>query len=147
MKNFKLDNHSKINSGFLLPEGYFDAFSEKMSVHLAKEEQSKAENESTRIKVISMFQSRTVWYYAIAACLLLMLSIPIYRTFSSQTEELDVKTLENYLADHSTITEDEIISFLEKEDIDKIQIELNVDETALEETLNSNYNIEEYLID
>ena len=48
MKDFKLDNHPKINSGFKTPDHYFDDFSEKI-LHRLEEKESK---------VISIFYRR-----------------------------------------------------------------------------------------
>ena len=38
MKPFKLDNEPKITSGFTMPEGYFDSFTDKVLTQLNKEE-------------------------------------------------------------------------------------------------------------
>ena len=79
MKEFKLDYDAKITSGFKTPDGYFDTLSDKILAELPNEEP----------KVISLFSSRKTWYYAVAAILVLMLSIPLYTEYSTQTEEID----------------------------------------------------------
>jgi len=137
MNDFKLDNEPRISSGFTTPDGYFDSFSEKVLVQLPKQEP----------KVISIFSSKKTWYYAAAAALVLMLSIPLYTKYATNNEEVDDATLENYLAYHSTISEDEIVDLMNQEDLDKMKMELNVDDAAIEETLKSNSNLEEYIID
>lgn len=137
MKDFKLDNEPKITSGFTTPDGYFDSFSEKVLAQLQNEEP----------KVIPFYKTRKNWYYAVAAVIVLMLSIPIYTKFATNSEELDSTTLENYLASNSTISEDAIVDLLEQEDLDKIKLELNVDDKAIEDALKSNSNLEEYIID
>ena len=93
MKDFKLDNHPKINSGFKTPDHYFDDFSEKI-LHRLEEKESK---------VISIFSRRKNWLYACAAILVLALSLPSF--FQNQTNELDATALENYLAINSGISE------------------------------------------
>lgn len=137
MKEFKLDNEPKITSGFTIPDDYFDTFSEKVLAQIPKE----------KTKVISIFSSRKTWYYAAAAILILMLSVPIYTKYSIQQEEIDTTTLENYLAYQSNISEEEIVNLLQQEELDKMKLEFNVDDAALEEALNSNSNLEQYIID
>lgn len=136
MKNFKLENEPKITPGFTIPEGYFDSFSEKVVTQLPKQES----------KVISIFKTKKKWYFAVAAILILMLSIPIYTNLSTQQDEIDSVTLENYIAYHATITEDEIVNLLEQEDLERMKLELNIDDVYIEDILKSNTNLEEYLI-
>lgn len=136
MKNFKLENEPKITPGFTIPEGYFDSFSEKVVTQLPKQES----------KVISISKTKKIWYFAVAAILILMLSIPIYTNLSTQQDEIDSVTLENYIAYHTTITEDEIVNLLEQEDLERMKLELNIDDVDIEDILKSNTNLEEYLI-
>ena len=137
MKDFKLDNEPKIVSGFITPDGYFDTFSEKILAQLPKQEP----------KVISIFNSRKTWYFATAAILILMLSIPLYTKYSAQQEEIDSATLENYIAYQSNISEEEIVNLLQQEDLDKMKLEFNVDDAAIEDALKTNSNLEQYIID
>lgn len=137
MKDFKLDNEPKITSGFTTPDGYFDTFSEKVLAQLPEQER----------KVISIFSSKKTWYYAAVAILILMLSVPIYTKYSNQQEEIDSATLENYIAYQSNISEEEIVNLLQQEDLDKMKLEFNVDDAAIEDALNSNSNLEQYIID
>lgn len=137
MKDFKLDNEPKISSGFTTPSGYFDSFPEKVLAQISQEES----------KVISFFDSRRNWYFAAAAVVTLMLSIPVYNFYRLQSQEIDAATLENYIAYNSTISQEQIIDLLEQEDLDKIKLELNIDDAAIEDALQSNTNLEDYLID
>lgn len=137
MKEFKLDNEPRITSGFTTPDGFFDTFSEKVLAQLPEEEP----------KIISLFSSRKTWYYAVAAILVLMLSIPLYTRYSTYQEKIDSATLENYIAYQSSISEDQIVDLLEQEDLDKMKIELNVDDAIIEDVLKSNTNLEEYILD
>ena len=136
MKDFKLNNENKITSGFVIPDGYFDAFSDTILAQLPKEE----------LKVITVYNYGKNWYYAVAAVVVLMLSIPIYNNYKFQQEELDFVTLENYIACHSNISEDEIVKLLEQEELDKMKMELNAADQDIEDVLQSNLNLEEYLI-
>jgi len=137
MKNFKLGNEPKITSGFTTPDGYFDTFSEKVLAQLPKQE----------TKVISIFSSKKVWYFAAAAVLILMLSIPLFTKYSTQQEEIDSATLENYIAYQSNISEEEIVNLLEQDDLDKMKLDFNIDDATIEDALKSNSNLEQYLID
>ena len=137
MKNFKLGNEPKITSGFTTPDGYFDTFSEKVLAQLPKQE----------TKVISIFSSKKVWYFAAAAILILMLSIPLFTKYSTQQEEIDTATLENYIAYQSNISEEEIVNLLEQDDLDKMNLDFNIDGATIEDALKSNSNLEQYLID
>lgn len=138
MNDFKLDNKPKITSGFTMPEGYFDAFSEKVLAQLPSDD---------KVKVLSISESKTNWYYAVAAVVTLMITIPLYDRYAGNQEYLDSDTLANYIAYHSSISQDEIVDLLEQEDLDKMKMELNVDDQSIEEALKSNSNLEEYLID
>ncbi len=137
MKNFNLGNEPKITTGFTTPDGYFDTFSEKVLAQLPKQE----------TKVISIFSSKKVWYFAAAAVLILMLSIPLFNKYSSQQAEIDSATLENYIAYQSNISEEEIVNLLEQDDLDKMKLDFNIDDAAIEDALKSNSNLEQYLID
>lgn len=137
MKNFNLGNEPKITSGFTTPDGYFDTFSEKVLAQLPKQE----------TKEISIFSSKKVWYFAVAAILILMLSIPLFTKYSTQYEKIDTATLENYIAYQSNISEEEIINLLEQDDLDKMKLDFNIDDAAIEDALKSNSNLEQYLID
>ncbi|WP_291128555.1 hypothetical protein [Flavobacterium sp. UBA7682] len=137
MKPFKLDNEPKITSGFTTPEGYFDSFNAKILRQLPSE----------KPKVISIFSRKKTWYYTAAAVVVMMLSIPVFNTFKTSPEEIDAIALEDYLNNHTTISNDEIANFLDKEDLDKMKLELNLQDEAMEEILLNNADLEQYLID
>ncbi|WP_333601108.1 hypothetical protein [Flavobacterium sp.] len=137
MKAFKLDNEPKIASGFTTPDGYFDTFSAKLLTQLPKQEP----------KVISIFRVTKAWYYAAVAILILMLSVPLYNQFASHKEEVDSATLEEYLAYNSNLSEDEIVNLLDKEDLEKMKVEFNVQDKEIEDALDSNTNLEQYILD
>lgn len=134
MKEFRLDNEPKITSGFKTPEGYFDDLSEKINANLPNSEP----------KVISIFQKRKTWMYGIAAVLAISLSVIFYQQ-SQSAETLDAEFLENYIARNTTVSEYDLLELLEKEDIEKIQIDLDIQDDILEETMINN-NLEHYII-
>lgn len=133
MNDFKLDKEPKINTGFKTPDGYFDDFSQKLMQQLPPKEP----------EVISIFAKRKTWLYAAAAVLVIALTIPIIN--QNQTPELDEATLENYLAGNAGISEMELVDLLQEEDINKIKLDQNMDDKAIEDILVSNPNLEEYL--
>jgi len=137
MKEFKLDNERKITSGFISPEGYFDTLSDKITAQLPKQEQ----------KVISIFASKKTWYFTAAAVIILLLSVPLYNKYTMQQETVDATVLEDYLAYNSTITDEDIANLLDKEDLEKMKIDFNIQDRDIEEALDSNSNLEQYILD
>ena len=135
MKEFKLDNEPKITPGFTTPEGYFDAFSEKMMTQLPKETP----------KVISIYSYRKRWMFAAAAILVLALSVPIFNKLTTNTSELDQQTLEDYITYNSGISENDLVDLLEKEDIEKMNVDYNIQDQDVEDVLSQNSNIEQYI--
>ena len=135
MKPFKLDEQ-KIESGFKVPDGYFEKLTSDINAKLATNEP----------KVVSIFSRKKVIYYAVAAVLVLALSIPLFNYYNSTTS-LTQEEVEDYLALQSGITEDELVNALDKEDIEKLKIDLKIEDKVLEETLVNELNIEEYITD
>jgi len=136
MKTFKLENQPKIESGFKTPENYFDTFASRVIQQLPTEEP----------KTISIFSKRKTWLYAAAAILILGLSIPIYNQFKSTSSEIDDATLENYIAYQSSVSDTDLANLLDEEDIQKISVDLNLEDKALENELTENKNLEYYLL-
>ena len=137
MKDFRLDIEPRITSGFTIPTGYFDAFSNNILEKLPKQEK----------KTLSIFIFQKAWYFAAAAMLILLLSVPFYYKFHNKIEEVDTTTLENYLASQSTLSEDEIVELLENEEVEKMKVDFNIKNNEIEDILKSNTNLEQYIID
>ncbi len=131
MKPLKLDNEPKISSGFTTPEGYFDSFADKVLAQLPKEEP----------KVIPFFRQRKTWYYAAVAVVVMMLSIPVYTHYFTASVEVDAVALEDYITNHATISEEEIVSLLDTEDLEKMKLEFNLEEEAVEDILLNNTDL------
>ena len=136
MKEFKLDNEPKITSGFTTPDGYFDTFSEKIVAQLPNEESPK---------VISFYSHRKRWMFAAAAVLVLALSVPIFNKMTTNTTELDQQTLEDYITYNSGISENDLVNLLEKEDIEKMNVDYNFQDKEVEDLLSENNCIEQYI--
>lgn len=133
MKPFKLDQQPKINPGFKIPDNYFEDFETAMMRQL-----------QPQTKVIAL-KSKPYWWYASAAVLVVALSIPAFRALGSAKSQPDAAALENYFA-YANIPEEQLVELLEKEDIEKIKIDYQLEDAAIEETLPAN-SIENYILD
>jgi hypothetical protein len=135
MKEFKLDETEKITSGFTIPEHYFDDFQNKIVVQLPEK----------KTKVLSLFSQRKTWLFAVAAVLVLALCIPIVNYYSSSNSEIDKTTLETYLSYNANLSDDDIVELLDEKDLQKIKIDLTIEDKDIEDILSTNSNLEEYL--
>ena len=135
MKTFKLENEPKIEPGFIIPENYFDNFSDNVMQQIPKD----------KPKVISLFLRRKSWMYVAAAIVGLGLFIPIYNDFSSHYTEIDEVILENYIANKSDISDTDIAHLLDEEDIQKMSIDLNIEDKSIENELSTDTNLEQLI--
>ena len=110
MKQFDLDSNPKINSGFRIPENFFEQFEAKIMNQISEKE----------VKVISIFETRKFWLSAVAAVFIIGLFTTMY--LSNNTNENI--SAEDYLACETTISTEDIIENLSDDDI-----------TAMEESL------------
>jgi hypothetical protein len=137
MKEFKLDNEPKISPGFSIPENYFENFSAKLLQELPKEEP----------KVVSLFQKRKKLLFAAAAVLILALSLPIYNSFFKTSQELDNTSIENYLTYQPNITQYDLISELEADDLVSLNETSSADKAVIEEHLLKEGNLEQLILE
>ncbi len=137
MKEFKLDNNPKISTGFSVPENYFENFSAKLLQELPKNEP----------KIISIYQKKKKLLFAVAAVLILALSIPIYNALISSNNELDNTSIENYLTYQPNITQYDLISELEDEDLLTLNESSPADNTIIEEHLLKEGNLEQLILE
>lgn len=137
MKTFKLENKPKIESGFKIPDHYFENFSVEMMAQLPKNE----------TKVISIFQKRKSLVLMVAAVLVLALMIPFFAPSSTNTKEIDAEELENYITYQSNVTQYDLISVLESEDINNIHTSIVLEDEAIEEQLSVNSNLENLILE
>ncbi len=136
MNNFELNKIPKIESGFKTPDYYFDSFSEKIMQQLPERNQ----------KVIPLFSKTKIWTIAIAAVFLISLSIPIFNALKTSSTELDKGTIENYLTNHTEISDDDLVELLDEEDIQKMKLNYNIEDKTIEDILSTNSDLEEYII-
>jgi hypothetical protein len=83
--------------------------------------------------------------YAAAAVLILALSIPAINTITKTTDQADTAALDNYFA-YAGLSDDQIVELLETEDIEKIKIDYNLEDEAIENALLTG-TIENYILD
>jgi uncharacterized radical SAM superfamily protein len=136
MNDFELNKEPKIESGFKIPDHYFDTFSDKVIQQLPENTQ----------KVIPIFSKTRIWTIAIAAVFVISLSIPIFNAFKTSETELDKETLENYLSSHAEISNDDIVELLDEEDIQKMKLDYSIEDKTIEDILSTNSDLEEYII-
>jgi hypothetical protein len=135
MKDFKLDDSEKLKSGFQIPGGYFDAFSEEVLQRISKEE----------TKVLSFYSRNKRLLYSLAALFMIVLSLPILNHLHNNEQELSYSEIENYLTQNKSVTDYELINLLEIEDIDKIKITTSISKKAIKEELSNNTEIEHFI--
>lgn len=137
MKTFKLENEPKIQTGFKIPENYFDDLSIKIMERLPASEP----------KVISIFKKRKSLILMAAAILILALMIPILNNLSTTKKELDSTTLENYITYQSNVNQYDLISVLETEDITNMNTSIVLEDQAVEDVLSTNSNLENLILE
>ena len=132
MENFKLKDSQK--SGFNAPDGYFDRLPQMV---FAKIEEKP---------VLSLFQRNRKYIMAAAAVLILALMLPVYNALSTKTE-LDEATIESYLAYHSGMTQFDLLTEMNPEDLAEMETTLPIEDAVIEEMLTTNSNFEQLLIE
>lgn len=135
MNDFKIDTIPKISPGFRTPDHYFDNFSSRLLGKLPIEEP----------KVISFYARNKNWIYSAAAILIIAFTIPVMNAVNSNYEANYNEALENYIINHSTITDDDILNLLDNDDIDKLKQENLLDDATLENAILEDANSENYI--
>ncbi|WP_406683107.1 hypothetical protein N1F78_10460 [Seonamhaeicola sp. MEBiC1930] len=120
------------SSGFKAPNNYFDTLEDVIINNISKE---------TEPKVIQLFsKKRLIYFSGIAATILLLLTL----NFNTKTEEeLDYQTVENYILDEN-ISSYEIASLLDENDLaEELFIENGIDEDVIEDYILNNLDVED----
>lgn len=133
MNEFKINNKNKITSGFKIPDGYLDNFSIPLI--------SEITQPRAKVKIISINQKRVIT--SVAAVLIAAVSITIYSKMAVNNP--DDKAIENYLTNQSEISQYELITLLDKKDIENLSEELNLYNTKIDEDYKNANEIENYL--
>lgn len=137
MNPIDLHKHPKIKSGFKVPENYFDEIESKILSQLETEEP----------KVIQLISYRKYWFSAVAAVIILAVSIPLYQNWKIDSTPLDNESIEQYLSYHPNVYTEDIISHLDEADLISLQKEQSLESETIEKYLLENEMIEQYLID
>jgi hypothetical protein len=137
MKPFKLKNEPKIESGFKIPDHYFENFSSKMIQQMPKHE----------IKVISIFKKKNYVYFVAAAVLVIALLVPALYNSSTNSSEIDSVALENYITYQSNVNQYDLINNLGEEDIKNIKVNIAIEDKAIEDVLSLNSNLENLIVE
>jgi hypothetical protein len=136
MNEFKLDNHPKIETGFKIPEHYFDTLSENINARLQTDEP----------KVISFYDRNKKTIYAVAAVLVLALCIPFFTPSTTKITDIEQNAIEDYISYNTKITAYELAEYLDKEDIEKLKVDFEIHDDILEETLLYNTDFEQNIL-
>jgi phage regulator Rha-like protein len=137
MKAFKLDNEPKIETGFKTPEHYFENFSANLLEKLPQ----------TETKTISLFTRNKKTFMAVAAILVIALTVPIVSKYVTKSKELDEATLETYLSYQSNLNQYDLIHELDTNDIKNLDQNIALGDDAIEDVLASNPNIEHLILE
>lgn len=112
---------NKIATGFTIPENYFENFEDKIM--------SKIELKTQPLKVISLWQSKSVWISSVAA--LFIITVGIWYYFQENNYQDNVSSSE-YLAFENDISTEDIAKHLTDEDLASLEEELNTFDTQTE---------------
>jgi len=134
MKEFKINDENKITSGFTTPEGYFENFTIDL--------QNNESHQKTDRKVISINTKR--WFTLVAAVLIVAISVTIYTKLVIEKTEDSIE-MENYISNHSDISQYDLITLLDEKDIENLSVEMNFNSTETEEEYENTNEIENYI--
>jgi hypothetical protein len=134
MNEFKINNENKITSGFRIPEEYFDEFTVELN--------NKINLPKAKLKVISINTKR--WITSVAAVLIGALSVTVYSKIIVSNSDENV-LMENYITNNSEISQYDLITLLDKKDIENLSAELNLNDTKIDEEFTNVNEIEYYL--
>jgi hypothetical protein len=96
------------------------------------------------LKVVSIFYKRKTWVSSVAAVLVISLSVTLYTKIAVKSTE-EKLTLENYITNQSEISQYDLVALLDSKDIEKIKIDLKLDDKKIKEDLTNSSEIENYL--
>ena len=123
MKTFKLDQHPKIDSGFKVPEAYFDDFDNKILTQLPHK----------KTRIISLYQKPYIWLSGISALFIISFSVIMLQYNTSNNPILNVE----YLSIHENLSTEDLTEMLTEKDIQALErsfssIKLETKNTAIE---------------
>ena len=137
MKTFKLEEETKIATGFKTPEHYFDTLSAKVLQQI---------NEQKEVKVIPIYRRKKVLFIVAAAVVVIAFMIPVVNNYNNTSKDLDEDTLETYLSYQSNLNQYDLIQKLDTKDIQALSQNVAIEDETLEDILATNPNIEHLII-
>ena len=140
MKQFKLDNHPKIVTGFRSPEGYFDTLYDRIDFPLKEIKEAK-------VFTFSRYRKRIL--YAVAALFVMVATIPLVTNAldMQKAPALNNQAIEDYLSYSRTVSTQEMVELLSYEDIQSLEVDVSLDTKEIESFLTQADFIKYYLID
>ena len=121
MKNFKIDENSKKETGFAIPENYFENLESKIFNRIKTKE----------VKVISIFQQSKYWITAIAAIFV----IGLFFSISSKNKNEESVENEEFLTSQTDLTTEDLAEYLTENDLKTLEENLTVyDQTIIDLT-------------
>ena len=147
---------NKIKTGFKIPENYFDNFEERVMQQVSFE-QNKFETgfkipdnyfenfedgtltkiEVKPVKVISLWQRKSVWISSVAAIFIIAFGTWFY--FQENSSQTNFES-SDYLAYEANITTEDIVQHLTDEDLSILENELNILDKQSENYINEYLN-------
>ena len=112
MENFKIDENSKIKTGFVVPENYFENL--ESSIFTTRD--------ATKIKVISIFKQSKYWIAAIAAIFIFGIFISIYTNKTSQESYEE----EEFLTSQTDLSTEDLVDQLTENDLKTLEENLTI---------------------
>ncbi|MFM2229917.1 MAG: hypothetical protein RL607_1175 [Bacteroidota bacterium] len=134
MKPFKLEEQSKIQSGFITPEDYFEKNANALMAQL-----------QTTPKTISLWDryKRPIW--SAAAVLVIGLSIGMYWKIQTNIEvEAHWVAIESYVAEHADLTDEAYLDYVNEIALDTL-LQNTTDTKVIEEVLLENGELDQYI--
>ncbi|WP_136666475.1 hypothetical protein [Flavobacterium sp. H122] len=129
MKKIDLENDEKIESGFKIPDNYFDSFEDRLMQRISEEEKP--------VKVISLWQRKSKWISGIAAAVVISIGTWLY--FEQKTTE-NIEMTQDYLTYEADVTTEEIAMLLTNEDLTHLESEITEIDTQTENYINDYLN-------
>ncbi|WP_333695859.1 hypothetical protein [Flavobacterium sp.] len=134
MKPVKLNTEPKIKTGFTVPEGYFESFSEELMNQIKE----------TDSKVIPL-KSKLLIRLSVAASVALFLGLGTYFYVLTKSESDYSEQIEMYLTSNTQLTTHDIVSFMEYSDVSSLEAKHNLQPDEIEGFLLDNYEIDEII--
>ncbi|NDI99245.1 hypothetical protein GWA97_09175 [Flavobacterium sp. LaA7.5] len=134
MKNFKLDNEPKINSGFKAPDDYFSNLTDIVLQKLPQQE----------IRVVPLYRKKPVWLSA-AAIFMILIGSSLFFKLNTTAAQPDSTAIENYLVYQSSISEYDLYQKLDADDIAELEQSIGVSNEAIEDYISTQNNYDIYL--